>query len=54
MQNVKEAGAVGIGFTAPAWIGVFNEYVGFFIGIATLVYAVGRVYFLFKNQGERA
>lgn len=52
METVKETTVVSFGLTAPAWLPAFNEWVGCMIGVATLVYALGRVYWLFKNKGR--
>lgn len=52
MGNIKEGVTISAGLTAPAWLPALNEWVGCLIGLATLAYAVGRVYFLFKNKGK--
>lgn len=52
MDGFKESAAVSAGLTAPAWLPALNEWVACLIGLATLAYAVGRVYFLFKNKGK--
>ena len=52
-DHFKETVGVSAGLTAPVWLEAFNAYVGAAIGLCTLVYAIGRVYFLFKNKGER-
>lgn len=52
MDGLKESAAVSAGLTAPAWLPALNEWGGCLIGLATLAYAVGRVYFLFKNKGK--
>lgn len=38
MNTVKEGATISVGLTAPAWLPILNEWVGFLIGITTLVY----------------
>lgn len=52
MDNVKEGVTISAGLTAPAWIPVFNEWVGCLIGIATLIYICVRTYVLLRRSGE--
>ncbi len=52
MEKLKEPIGLSAGLTAPAWVPALNEWVGCLIGLATLAYAVGRVYFLFRNKGK--
>ena len=51
-NHVKETVGVSAGLTAPVWLEAFNAYVGAAIGVCTLIYAIGRDYFLFKNKGR--
>ncbi len=52
MDNVKEGVTISAGLTAPAWIPVFNEWVGCLIGIATLIYICAKTYVLLRRSGE--
>ena len=52
INHFKETIGVSAGLTAPVWLETFNAYVGAAIGLSTLIYAIGRVYFLFKNKGK--
>lgn len=53
MEKIKETVGVSAGLTAPLWLEAFNAYVGAVVGVFTLIYAIGRVYYLFKNKGEK-
>lgn len=53
MERFKETAGVTVGITAPLWLEAFNAYVGAAIGVCTLIYAIARLYYLFKNKGER-
>lgn len=51
MNNVKEGVTISAGLTAPAWLPVLNEWVGFLIGISTLIYMCVKIYLLlFKPE----
>lgn len=39
----KEASLVTAGFSAPIWMQMLNAYIGFVIGVFTLIYVVWRV-----------
>ncbi len=51
MGNVKEGVTISAGLTAPAWMPIFNEWVGCLIGIATLLYICVKIYVLLYRSG---
>lgn len=52
MDNVKEGVTISAGLTAPAWMPIFNEWIGCLIGIATLIYICAKTYVLLRRSGE--
>lgn len=54
MGNFKEGATISAGLTAPAWMPIFNEWVGCLIGIATLVYICTKIYvLLYRPENSR-
>lgn len=53
MNNIKEGAAVSAGLTAPAWMPIFNEWVGCLIGVATLFYICAKAYVLLSKMEDR-
>ena len=43
LASGKEASLVTAGFSAPVWMQMLNAYMGFLIGIFTLIYVIWRV-----------
>ena len=56
MEKLKQASDIpvvgGVSLTAPAWLPVLNEWIGFYVAVMGAIYITARVYFLIKNDGK--
>lgn len=56
MGKLKQASDIpvvgGVSLTAPAWLPVLNEWIGFYVAVMGAIYITARVYFLIKNNGK--